>query len=182
MPQPSSRLSGIVPSGKGGWEVHFAAMDRKQAGEDIIMLSVGDHDFDTPSETVEACVVAVRGGRHHYTQLPGLPRLRQAVAKVSTRTTGVATGADEVIATPGGQSALYAAVQGVLDPGDHAIVLAPYYATYPGTFRAAGAERRRLVEFTRSTLLPASSVDKDTQSIPIGAPRSTIQILSTRNG
>ena len=74
MPQPSSRISGIVPSGKDGWEVHFAAMDRKQAGEDIIMLSVGDHDFDTPAETVEACVTAVRGGHHHYTQLPGMPR------------------------------------------------------------------------------------------------------------
>jgi hypothetical protein len=51
---PSSRISGIIPSGKDGWEVHFSAMTRQQAGEDIIMLSVGDHDFDTPSETVEA--------------------------------------------------------------------------------------------------------------------------------
>ena len=45
-----------------------------------------------------------------------------------------------MIATPGGQPALYAAVQGTLDRGDHAIVVAPYYATYPGTFRAAGAD------------------------------------------
>jgi arginine:pyruvate transaminase len=139
MPVPSSRISGIVPSGKDGWEVHFAAWARKQAGEDIIMLSVGDHDFDTPSETVEACVRAVRGGHHHYTQLPGIPVLREAMAKISTRSTGVPTTADQVIATPGGQSALYAAVQGTLDPGDHAVVVAPYYATYPGTFRAAGA-------------------------------------------
>src|SRR4051812_19035684 len=140
MPIPSSRISGIVPSGKDGWEVHFAGWSRKQAGEPVIMLSVGDHDFDTPSETVEACVAAVRAGHHHYTQLPGIPALREAMAKVATRATGVATNADEVIATPGGQSALYAAVQGVLDPGDHAIVVAPYYATYPGTFRAAGAD------------------------------------------
>ncbi len=139
MPSPSIRLSGILPSGKDGWEVHFAAMNRHQAGEKIIMLSVGDHDFDTPSETVEACVTAVRGGFHHYTQLPGIPRLREAMAKISTRSTGVPTSANEVIATPGGQAALYAAVQGVLDPGGHAIVVAPYYATYPGTFRAAGA-------------------------------------------
>lgn len=139
MPRPSSRISGITPSGKDGWEVHFAAMNRHQAGEKIIMLSVGDHDFDTPSETVEACVTAVRGGFHHYTQLPGIPRLREAMAKISTRATGVPTSANEVIATPGGQAALYAAVQGVLDPGGHAIVVAPYYATYPGTFRAAGA-------------------------------------------
>jgi arginine:pyruvate transaminase len=140
MPRPSSRISGISPSGKDGWEVHFAAMTRKQAGEPIVMLSVGDHDFDTPSETVEACVNAVRGGFHHYTQLPGIPALREAMAKVSTRCTGVPTSATEVLATPGGQSALYAAVQAVVDPGGHAIVVAPYYATYPGTFRAAGAD------------------------------------------
>jgi arginine:pyruvate transaminase len=139
MPRPSSRISGITPSGKDGWEVHFAALSRHQAGEKIIMLSVGDHDFDTPSETVEACVTAVRGGFHHYTQLAGIPRLREAMAKISTRATGVPTSASEVIATPGGQAALYAAVQAVLDPGGHAIVVAPYYATYPGTFRAAGA-------------------------------------------
>ena len=139
MPSPSARLCGITPSGKDGWEVHFEAMGRKQAGEDIIMLSVGDHDFDTPAETVEAAVKYVRGGYHHYTQLPGLPRLRAAMAKISTRCTGIETHADEVIATPGGQAALFAAVHAALDPGDHAVVVAPYYATYPGTFRAAGA-------------------------------------------
>ncbi|WP_187971298.1 pyridoxal phosphate-dependent aminotransferase [Aquibium microcysteis] len=139
MPRHSARIGGITPSGKDGWEVHFAAMARKQAGEDIMMLSVGDHDFDTPRETVEACKAALDAGFHHYTQLPGLPALRTAMARISTRCTGVATTAAEVIATPGGQLALYAAVQGTLDPGDHAIVVAPYYATYPGTFRAAGA-------------------------------------------
>ena len=140
MPKPSSRLANIMPSGKDGWEVHFTALTRKQAGEDIVMLSVGDHDFDTPSQTVEAAVGYVRGGFHHYTQLPGLPRLREAMARISTRSTGVETTADQVIATPGGQAALFSAVQGTLDPGAHAVVVAPYYATYPGTFRAAGAE------------------------------------------
>jgi len=139
MPRPSSRISGIVPSGKDGWEVHFAAWTRKGAGEDIIMLSVGDHDFDTPSETIEACVAAVRGSNHHYTPLPGLPRLRKAMAAASSACTGVETTPDQVIATPGGQAALYAAVQAVLDQGDHAIVVAPYYATYPNTFSAVGA-------------------------------------------
>ena len=71
MPRPSSRITGIIPSGKDGWEVHFAAMSRKQAGENIIMLSVGDHDFDTPSDTVEACVTAIRAGFHHYTHAAG---------------------------------------------------------------------------------------------------------------
>jgi arginine:pyruvate transaminase len=140
MPTSSKRLSGIIPSGKDGWEVHFAAWKRKEAGEPIIILSVGDHDFDTPGETVEACVAALRAGHHHYTQLPGIPRLREAMARASTRCTGVETSAAEVLVTPGGQLALYAAVQGTLDRGDHAVVVAPYYATYPGTFRAAEAD------------------------------------------
>lgn len=140
MPKPSERISGILPSGKDGWEVHFSAMNRKEAGEPIIMLSVGDHDFDTPTETIESCVRALRSGFHHYTQLPGIPRLREAMARSSTLCTGVETNADQIIATPGGQLALYAAVQGTLDKGDHAVVVAPYYATYPGTFRAAEAD------------------------------------------
>jgi arginine:pyruvate transaminase len=139
MPRASSRITGIVPSGKDGWEVHFAAMTRKQAGKDILMLSVGDHDFDTPSQTVEACVAALRSGHHHYIQLPGLPRLREAMARLSTECTKVPTSSNEVIVTVGGQGALFAAFQAILDPGAHAIIVSPYYATYPGTIRAAGA-------------------------------------------
>lgn len=177
MPQPSSRISGILPSGKDGWEVHVAAITRKQAGEDIIMLSVGDHDFDTPAETVEACVAAVRAGRHHYTQLAGLPRLRDALAALSTRCTGVETTRDQVIATPGGQLALYAAAQAVLDPGDHAIVVAPYYATYPGTFRAAGADFTVVEALSEDGFQPtaeavAAAITPRTRAILINTPNN----------
>ena len=137
MPKPSSRVSGITPSGKDGWEVHFEAMTRHQAGEAIIMLSVGDHDFHTPAETVDACVRAVRAGHHHYTQLPGIPRLRAAMAKATTACTDVPTSPEQILATPGGQASLFAAALATTDPGDHAIIIAPYYATYPPTFRAA---------------------------------------------
>src|SRR6185312_11400257 len=186
MPKPSSRISGIVPSGKDGWEVHFTAMTRKEAGEPIIMLSVGDHDFDTPTETVEACVTAVRAGYHHYTQLPGIPALREAMAKASTQCTGVSTTADQVIATPGGQAALYAAVQGVLDDGDHAIVVAPYYATYPGTFRAAGAaftvvETRAENGFQPDAKAIEAAVQPNTRAILINTPNNPTGAVYTRS-
>ena len=185
MPRPSSRISGITPSGKDGWEVHFTAINRQQAGEKIIMLSVGDHDFDTPPETVEACVAAVRGGFHHYTQLPGIPRLREAMAKISTRTTGVPTSTGEVIATPGGQAALYAAVQGVLDPGGHAIVVAPYYATYPGTFRAAGAgftvvETRAEDGFQPNAAAIQKAIEPNTRAILINTPNNPTGAVYSR--
>ena len=185
MPKPSKRISGIIPSGKDGWEVHFAAMTRSQAGEDIVMLSVGDHDFDTPTETVEACVTALRAGHHHYTQLAGLPALREAMARISTLCTGVPTKPDEVIATPGGQSALYAAVQGVIDGGDHAIVVAPYYATYPGTFRAAEAgftvvEARPEDGFQPDAAAIEKAVQPNTRAILLNTPNNPTGAAYTR--
>jgi arginine:pyruvate transaminase len=185
MPRHSFRISGIIPSGKDGWEVHFAAMTRKQAGEDIIMLSVGDHDFDSPAETVEACVTALRAGHHHYTQLPGLPRLRAAMARVSTEATGVETDAAQVIATPGGQAALYAAVQATIDRGDHAIVVAPYYATYPGTFRAAEAEFTVVETRAENGFQPdakaiAAAIRPNTRAILINSPNNPTGAIYTR--
>ena len=185
MPRHSFRISGIIPSGKDGWEVHFAAMTRKQAGEDIIMLSVGDHDFDSPAETVEACVTALRAGHHHYTQLPGLPRLRAAMARMSTEATGVETDAAQVIATPGGQAALYAAVQATLDRGDHAIVVAPYYATYPGTFRAAEAEFTVVETRAENGFQPdakaiAAAIRPNTRAILINSPNNPTGAIYTR--
>lgn len=185
MPSPSSRITGILPSGKDGWEVHFAALTRKQAGEDIIMLSVGDHDFDTPQATVEACVAAVRGGHHHYTHLPGMPRLREAMARVSSEATGVPTVAGQVIATPGGQAALYAAVQAVLDPGGHAVVVAPYYATYPGTFRAAGVdftivEARAENGFQPDASAVAAALRPESRAILINSPNNPTGAVYTR--
>jgi arginine:pyruvate transaminase len=185
MPHPSSRISNITPSGKDGWEVHFAAWARKQAGEDIVMLSVGDHDFDTPAETVEACVTAVRAGHHHYTQLPGMPRLREAMARISARSTGLPTAASEVLATPGGQAALYAAVQATVDPGGHAIVVAPYYATYPGTFRAAGAEftvveTRAGAGFQPDAQAIESAIRPNTRAILINTPNNPTGAVYSR--
>jgi arginine:pyruvate transaminase len=185
MPHPSTRLSNIIPSGKDGWEVHFAAWQRKEAGEPIIMLSVGDHDFDTPSETVEACVTAVRGGHHHYTQLPGVPALRAAMARISTQCTGVETSPHQVIATPGGQAALYAAVQGTVDRGEHAIVVAPYYATYPGTFRAAEAdftvvETRAADGFQPDAAAIEKAVRKNTRAILVNTPNNPTGAVYTR--
>jgi arginine:pyruvate transaminase len=186
MPQPSARISRILASGKGGWEVHFAAWKRRLAGEKITMLSAGDHDFDTPAETVRACTEALEAGHHHYTPLPGLPCLRQAMAAVSTRSTCVPTQTDEVIATPGGQAALYAAVQATLDPGDHAIVVGPYYATYPGTFRAAGVDYTVVEARAEDGFQPdidaiAAAIGSSTRAILVNTPNNPAGAVYTRD-
>jgi len=141
MPEISKRVGAIANAGgKNGWEVHFAAAEKAARGERVIFCSIGDHDFATPEESVEACVRSVRAGHHHYTYLAGLAELRAAMAKVSARSTGVATEVGNIIASVGGQGALFTAIQATADPGDHAIVVGPYYATYPGTFRLCGLD------------------------------------------
>ncbi|EKF20915.1 pyridoxal phosphate-dependent aminotransferase [Nitratireductor pacificus] len=185
MPRPSARISGIVPSGKNGWEVHFAALTRKQAGEDVIMLSVGDHDFDTPEGTIEACVEAVRSGYHHYTQLPGLPRLRAGLARLSEDCTGVPTAPEEIMATIGGQGALYAACQAVLDPGAHAVIVSPYYATYPGTVRAAGGRFTEIETHAENSFEPKldeieAALEEDTRAILINSPNNPTGAIYSR--
>jgi arginine:pyruvate transaminase len=149
------------------------------------MLSVGDHDFATPQQTVEACVAALREGHHHYTQLPGMPALRAAMARISSRSTGAPASADEVIATPGGQAALFAAAQGTLDPGDHAIMIGPHYATYPGTFRAAGASFSVVDALAEDGFEPraeaiAGAIRPSTRAILINTPNNPTGAVYSR--
>ena len=185
MPAISQRVTGIVPAGKSGWEIHFSSLARKQAGEDLLMLTAGDHDFNTPEPTVEACVEAVRAGHHHYTQLEGIPALRAAMARISEQSSGVATSAEEVLATGGGQGALYAAVQATCDPGDHGIVVGPYYATYPGTFNAAGT-RYTVVDASPETGFEpqidaiAAAVTAKTRAVLINTPNNPTGAVYSR--
>ena len=81
---------------------------------------------------------AARAGHTGYAAVPGIPDLRATVAARVQARTGVPTGPQNVVITPGGQSALFAAHIAALDPGERALYLDPYYATYPGTIRGAG--------------------------------------------
>ena len=139
MPRLSRRINNIIPAGKDGWELHFQALARQQSGEDILMLSVGDHEFPTPRATVDACIEALNAGHHHYTQLAGLPRLRRAMTALAARSTGLDISIEEILPTTGGQAALFGALNATLDPGDHGIIISPYYATYPATMNSTGA-------------------------------------------
>lgn len=137
--QLSTRITSLLEGGSDGWEVFYRARAMIAAGEDIIELTIGDHDIGTTSDVVDEMHRAARAGHTGYASAPGIPALREAIAARVTAQTGVKATPDNVTVTAGGQAALFAAHMAVCDPGDRALYIDPFYATYPGTLKAAGA-------------------------------------------
>jgi arginine:pyruvate transaminase len=135
----SHRITHLTPGGSDGWEVFDRARAMKAAGQPVIELTIGEHDIGTHPSILDAMHASAKGGHTGYPAVPGTDALRQAVAtRIQTRT-GVATTPDNILITPGGQAALFAAHTAVCDEGDVALYIDPYYATYPGTIRGIGA-------------------------------------------
>ncbi len=108
----------ITGSGRGTWNVHAEAVRRRNAGEDIIFLTVGDPDQDPPEAVIEATVAALRAHRTGYSATIGYPAVREAIAARVARRTGQVCAADNVAVVPGAQGGLYCALQCLAGPGD----------------------------------------------------------------
>jgi arginine:pyruvate transaminase len=121
------------------WEIHRVAQLAAAAGEDVIVLSVGDPDFATPAPIVERAIEALRSGDTHYSAVSGREPLRAAIAAEHRRTTGCAVSDANVILTAGAQNGVFAASLCLLEAGDEVIVPEPMYLTYEACVRAAGA-------------------------------------------
>ncbi len=142
MPNFSDRIAGLTGGGDDGWGLFYRARAMVAAGEPVLELTIGEHDTRTSPAILDAMAASARGGHTGYAAVPGTAALRAAVAERLTQTSGVAHGPENVLITPGGQAALFAAHHAACDPGDVALMIDPYYATYPGTIRGAGAVPR----------------------------------------
>ena len=123
------------------WAIHDKARKRQLNGEDIILLSVGDPDFDTPQAITQAAINSLKAGRTHYGFFAGEPALRQAIADRHAEFTGQIVSVDQVVICPGAQNALYAVALCLVEPGDEVLVPEPRYVTYESVVDAAGATR-----------------------------------------
>jgi aspartate/methionine/tyrosine aminotransferase len=135
----SSFTERIGGEGARAWEIHHRAVQAKRAGKDVIILSIGDPDFDTPKDVTDAAIAALKAGDTHYTDILGLPPLREAIAAYHQRISGQQVTAENVAVVAGAQGGLFYASMLVLDDGDDVVVPEPMYLTYEATFRAAGA-------------------------------------------
>ncbi len=129
----------IAGDGARAWDIHTLAQQRLERGEDVIVLSVGDPDFDTPGAIVDVAIDSLRRGRHHYTASLGLDELREAIAGNHQRDTGQPVSGANVAILAGAQNAMMATALCVLGPGDEVIVPEPRYVTYDGLVGTCGA-------------------------------------------
>jgi len=116
------------------------ARELKAKGRDVISLSAGEPDFDTPENIKQAAVRALKEGKTKYTDVDGIPELKAAIVAKFKRENGLEYKTSQVSVGTGGKQVLYNALLATLDPGDEVIIPSPYWVSYPDIVLLAGAE------------------------------------------
>lgn len=133
----SDRINNVAPSATLAVDSKAKAM--KAAGVDVIGFGAGEPNFPTPDYVVEAAAEACSDPRNHrYTPTPGLPELREAIARKMLRDSGYEVTPEQVVVTNGGKQAVYEAFQILLNDGDEVIIPTPYWTSYPEAVKLAG--------------------------------------------
>jgi aspartate/methionine/tyrosine aminotransferase len=127
-----------------GTETAFEVLAKAKAleakGRKIIHLEIGEPDFDTPSNIVEAGIRALRDGFTHYGPAAGIPELRQAIAENHLRWRGVEVSPDQVVVTPGAKPIMFFVMLALLEEGDEVLYPNPGFPIYESVIRYLGAK------------------------------------------
>lgn len=135
-PRLSPAIDRIQPSPTLAMTARVAEL--KAAGVDIIGLSAGEPDFDTPDFVKEAAIAAIRAGQTKYTNVDGTPALKDAIIAKFARDNDLAFTRDQISVNVGGKHTLFNALVATVRPGDEVIIPAPYWVSYPDIVAFAG--------------------------------------------
>lgn len=114
------------------------ARDLKESGKDVISLSLGEPDFDTPDHIKEAAKVALDEGYTKYTPVPGLLELRKAIVAKFKRDNNLSFNPSQIVVSNGAKQSIYNLCMSLLDPGDEVIIFTPYWVSYADIVKLAG--------------------------------------------
>lgn len=112
----------------------------KEAGRNVIGLGAGEPDFDTPDNIKKAAIKAIEAGKTKYTDVTGIPELKDAIIAKFKRENGLTYQRNQIIICTGGKQVLYNALMATINPGDEVIIPAPYWVSYPEMVMLAGGE------------------------------------------
>ena len=115
------------------------AREKRAAGDDVIALSAGEPDFDTPEHIKQAAIRALEAGKTKYTAVDGIAELKDAIVAKFRRDNNIKTTPANISVGVGGKQVIFNALMATLDPGDEVIIPAPYWVSYPEIVRLAGA-------------------------------------------
>jgi aspartate aminotransferase len=132
----AERLNRIKPSPSSMASQRVRAL--RAAGRDVIGLTAGEPDFETPENVKEAAVRAMREGQTRYTDIGGTPELKEAIRAKFQRENGLSFAADQIVACAGAKQAIFNALMCTVERGDEVIVPAPYWVSYPDIVQLAG--------------------------------------------
>jgi aspartate aminotransferase len=132
----SDALSRIKPSPTIA--ISNLAREMKAAGKDVIALSAGEPDFDTPQHIKDAAIKAIRDGQTKYTAVDGIPELKAAICRKFERENGLKYKPGQVTVGTGGKQVLFNALVATINPGDEVVIPAPYWVSYPDIVSFAG--------------------------------------------
>lgn len=138
MKKLSEKISRIPPSAT--MEITDKARRMKAEGKDVISLSIGEPDFDTPAHITEACINALKSGKTHYEASQGLLELREAICDKLAKDNGITAAPNEVVVACGAKNNLSEAMEACLNPQDEAIILDPSWVSYEPMIMLAGAK------------------------------------------
>ena len=124
----SDALSRIKPSPTIG--ISNVAREMKAAGKDVIALSAGEPDFDTPQHIKDAAIAAIQRGETKYTAVDGIPELKAAICRKFERDNGLKYKPSQVSVGTGGKQVLFNALVATINPGDEVIIPAPFWVSY----------------------------------------------------
>ncbi|MEP3116195.1 pyridoxal phosphate-dependent aminotransferase [Nisaea sp.] len=134
----ADRLGRIKPSPTIA--ISAKARELKAAGGDVIGLSAGEPDFDTPAHIIEAAIDAMKRGDTRYTDPDGTPELKDAIRRKFKRDNNLDYARNQITVGTGGKQVLYNALMATLNPGDEVIIPAPYWVSYPDMVLLAEGE------------------------------------------
>lgn len=181
----SRKIRHLTGEAGDGWTLFYKARRMMDDGVAVADLTIGEHDVRTDASILDQMLASARSGNTGYAPVPGVRSLRETVARRVQERTGVPTGKDNILITPGGQSALFAAHVAVCDEGDRALYCDPYYATYPGTIRGAGAEAVRVELDPENAFQPQAAdilpVADRARSLLINTPNNPTGVVYSRS-
>ena len=179
----SARVAQVKPSATIAMSMKAAEL--RAQGRDIISLSMGEPDFDTPEHIRAAAIQAIKDGKTRYTAVDGTPALKQAVIDKLRRDNRLEYEASQILVSNGAKQSIYNLLQATINEGDEVMIPAPYWVSYPDMVRLADGEPVILATTPKTDYLVtpnqlASSITDETRMLMLNSPSNPTGQAYTR--